>query len=278
MPTPKILTSYHGKKFGMAADGSLVANGTRVSGATPPDLWKNAPSLNDNDPSKFFLFYEDFLNPASATASDYHAYTSNDDAGTGTNAFQDVPGGVYNLVTAAADNDYHAMSTVAENWLFAEGKELWFEARFKIAEASTSESTWWFGLTDTLTTGGMQANAAGPLASYDGALIYKTPETALTVNFETSNAGTQNTLSAFATSISNTWHRAGFYFDGDPDGDGTASITPYFHNGTSWTEGTAQAIVLSGLEAMHMVWGVKAGPSGGAETLQTDYIKVLQLR
>jgi hypothetical protein len=269
MTTPKILTSIHGKRFGIAQDGSLIANGSRISGATQPDLWKEAPSINTNDRSGFHEFFDDFY------SADYHTYTSNDDAGTGTNAFQDAAGGIYNVVTAAADNDYHAMSTSAESWTFAEGKELWFEARFKIAEATTNESTWWFGLTDTLTTGGMQANAAGPLASYDGALIYKTPETAMTVNFETSNAGTQNTLSAFATSVTDTWHRAGFYFDGVAT---TSTITPFFHDGTSWTKGTAQNITLAGLEAMHAVFGVKAGPSGGAETLQVDYLRIVQVR
>ena len=58
------------------------------------------------------------------------------------------------------------------------------------------------------------ANAAGPLASYDGALFWKTPETALTLNFETSNAGTQNTPSEFATSVSNTWTKVAFFIDG----------------------------------------------------------------
>jgi len=29
---------------------------------------------------------------------------------------------------------------------------------------------------------------------------------------------------------------------------------------------------------MHAVFGVKAGPSGGAETLQVDYLKIVQLR
>lgn len=275
MATPEILTSLHGRRFGIAGDGSLILNGRRIAGPTPDTLWLGAPAGGDTDPSRYFTFFDDFLNPASATASDYHAYTSNDDAGTGTNAFQDAPGGIYNVVTAAADNDYHAMSSVSENWLFAAGKPLWFEARFKLAEATTNESTWWFGLTDTLTTGGMQANAAGPLASYDGALIYKTPETALTVNFETSNAGTQSTSSAFATSISDTWHRAGFYFDGATT---TSKITPYFHNGTSWTAGAAHDITLSGLEAMHLVFGVKAGPTAAAETLQVDYIKVVQER
>lgn len=272
-----IKTSIHGKRVGLSHDGALVIDGRRVSGGLPAPLWELANAAQ-MDPGAYFDFFDDFLNPASATASDYHAYTSNDDSGTGTNAFQDAAGGVYNVVTAAADNDYHAMSSVAENWKFASGKEMWFEARFKIAEATTSESTWWFGFSDTLTTGAFQANAAGPLASYDGALLFKTPETALTVNFETSNAGTQNTLSAFATSISDTWHRAGFYFDGDPDGNGTAKLTPYFHNGTLWTKGTAQDLVLSGLEEMHLVWGVKAGPTGAAETLQTDYIRCIAQR
>lgn len=275
-----ILTSLHGKRFGLAKDGALVAAGAsgkpyRVSSAAPADLWAKAPSINDVDPSRFFVLFDDFMYPASSTVSDTMAWTANSDGGTGTNAFQDAAGGIFNLVTAAADNDYHAISSVAENFKFAAGKELWFEARFKLAEAATDDSTWWFGLTDTLTTGGMQADTSGPLASYDGALIWKTPEAALTVNFETSNAGTQNTLSAFATSISDTWHRAGFYFDGAAT---TSTITPYFHDGSSWTVGTAQNITLSGLEEMHAVAGVKAGPGGGAETLQIDYIKIVQLR
>ena len=274
MPTPQILTSLHGRKIGLGSSGELIVDGTRLSNGTVSDLWRHAPSLAQ-DPTLAHLVFDDFLYPASATASDAMAWTALNDGATGTPAFQDAAGGVFNTVTAAADNDYSAYSSVAENWLFAAGKELWFEARFKIAEATTNESTWWFGLSDTLTTGGMQANAAGPLASYDGALIWKTPETALTVNFETSNAGTQSTLSAFATSISNTWHRAGFYFDGTAT---TSTITPYFHDGTSWTAGTAQNITLSGLEEMHVVWGVKAGPTAGAETLQLDYIRALQLR
>lgn len=237
--------------------------------------------LRLNDPlSRFgprvFAFFDDFLNPASATASDYHAYTSNDDAGTGTNAFQDAAGGVYNVVTAAADNDYHAMSSVAENWLFASAKPLWFEARFKLAEATTNESAWWFGLTDTLTTGGFQANAAGPLTSYDGALIWK-DEATMAVDFETSNATTQATTTAMATFVTDTWTRIGFYFDGTAT---TSTITPYYNVGGGWdlTKGTAQAITLSGLEEMHLVFGVKAGPTAAAETLQVDYVLCAQVR
>lgn len=274
MPTPEILTSLHGKRIGLAADGSLIVGGSRVSGATPPDLWRHAPALNDPDPSKFYLLFDDFLCPASATASDYMAWTALNDGTTGTPAFQDAAGGILNVVTAAADNDYSAYSSVAENWKFAEGKELWFEARFKVAEATTNESAWWFGLSDTLTTGGLQANNAGPLASYDGALIWK-DEGTMTIDFETSNAATQNTTSAIDTFVTNTWTKVGFYFDGAAT---TSVITPYVDVGSGWVAGTAQNITLSGLEEMHVIFGIKAGPSGGAETLQLDYVKCLQVR
>lgn len=269
--TPDILTSIHGRRIGLGHNGELIVEGKRVTNPAFGGPFQQAPGFIA-DPSYAFEFFDDFINPAGSTASDYHAYTATSDGATGTNAFQDAAGGVLNVVTAAADNDYHALSSVAENWKFAAGKELWLEARLKVAEAALFESTWWVGLTDTLTTGGMQANTAGPLASYDGALIWKTPETALTLNFETSNAGTQNTLSGFATSVSDTWTKVGFHFDG------VGLITPYADVGAGWIKGAAQAIVLTGLEEMHAVFGIKAGPGGAAETLQMDYLRIVQLR
>lgn len=228
------------------------------------------PTLGDNYES-YVVIFDDFTNPASATASDTQAYTSNSDGGTGTNAFQDVTGGVFNVVTAAADNDYQAMSSVAENFIFESGKRIWADFKFKCAEATTSESTWWLGFTDTLTTGGMQANAIGPLASYDGALIYKTPETSMTVNFEVSNAGTQSTASDIATAVTDTWNRAQLYHDG------AGNITAHFYNGTSWYSATLP-ITLTGLAEMHLVFGIKAGPTAAAETLQIDWLRVVYER
>lgn len=274
--TDDILVSLHGSRVGLTKNGALVIDGAYASPNTPPALWKDAPILGA-DASVVFEIFDDFLNPASATVSDVQAFTALNDGATGTPAFQDAAGGIFNVVTAAADNDYSAYSSVSEVFKFAYGKPLWFEARFKVAEATTNESTWWFGLTDTLTTGGMQANAAGPLASYDGALIWKTPETAMTINFETSNAGTQNTLSAFATVVSDIWTKVGFYFDGEAT---TSQITPYIDvgDGEGWVAGTPQNITLSGLEEMHLVFGIKAGPTAAAETLQVDYIKCRQVR
>ena len=226
------------------------------------------------DPTRVITLFDDFLYPASATASDVTAWTSNSDGTTGTNAFQDATGGVYNVVTAAADNEYQAMSSVNETFKFTAGKKAWFKARVKVAEATTNDSAWWVGVTDTLTTGGLQANTAGPLDSYDGALFWKTPEDAMTINFETSNAATQNTLSTFATSITDTWTTVAFYFDG------VDKIYPFaaVNNSNDLVAYTGQSITVTGLEEMHVVYGVKAGPGGAAETLQIDYIMMAQER
>lgn len=223
------------------------------------------------DVSKYHRFLDDFNLPASATASDVTAYTSVDDAGTGTNAFQDVAGGVYNVVTAAADNDYHAMRSVNKSWVFADGKPLYLEAKFKVAEATTDDSTWWVGFTDTLTTGGMQANEAGPLASYTGALVYKKPEVGLTVNAQASAAAVQSTLAGIATSVSNTNAKVQIYWDG------VGSISFSFYNGTSWSD-PQKVLFTAGTTAMYLIFGIKAGPGAAAETLQMDYIKIVQER
>ena len=275
--TSNILTSIHGKLVGLNAAGQLIVEGSPVTRPADP-VWEGAPSAS---PYEYYEVFEDFMYPASATVSDLTAWTISGDGATGTNAFQDAVGGVFNLVTAAADNDYHHMSLQHEAFKFAAGKRLWLEARVKLSEGTTNESTWWVGLTDTLTTGGMQANAAGPLASYDGALIYKTPETALTLNFESSNAGTQVTSSAEATSVSNTWTRVGFFFDGGNSSSATtATLTPFYavNDSNTFVRGAAQTITLSGLEEMHLVIGVKAGPTAAAETLQIDYIKCVAER
>lgn len=271
-----ILKSLHGKLVGLSHRKGLIIDGSEVAPPPPSGLWSLCPAIGV-DPYPLVHFKDDFIQQESGTVGAIMTWTPVNDSATGTPVYQDAPNGVFNTVTAAADNDYSAYTSFAETIKFAEGKRLWLEFRFKVAEATTNESTWWVGLSDTLTTGGMQANTAGPLASYDGALIWKTPETAMTVNFETSNAGTQNTLSAFATSVSDTWTRAGFYFDGAAT---TSTITPYIcvNDSNVWTAGTAQNITLAGLEEMHLLWGIKAGPSGAAETMQMDYIAYVQER
>ncbi len=261
--------------FGDGSDQVLKWNGTYLECGPASGLWAGAPS--PADPRYMAIaheFSDDFNGPALDDASGKWLEMTDT---SGTNTIADIAGGVANLITTAQDNDYHGIRSMGQSFLFLAGKKLWFEARFKLAEASTNESAWWFGFTDTVTTGGIQADALGPLGTYDGALIWK-DEGTMTIDFETSNAGVQATAAGDGgTFVTATWTTVGFYFDGTAT---TSVITPYYNvaGGTTLTAGTAKNITLSGLEEMHLVAGVKAGPAAQVETLQIDYIRCVQLR
>lgn len=258
-----------------ASDDSLVWKGSRIANAPADALWVGAPSMNDNSMNRFTLFEDDFLQQASATASAYTTYTDMNDGATGTNAFQDKAGGIYNIVTAAALDDYHGIRTTAKPWLFAAAKELWFEAAFTVAEAATNASSWFVGLSDTFTTGALQTGSSGPLASFSGAGWFKV-QGGMAAKFITSNSTTQSISSSLATVVTNQKIRVGFCFDGTAT---TGNLFPFIDigDGNGYTACAVQTIPLASLGQMALFATIKAGGSN-AETMQLDWIKVLQLR
>lgn len=239
-------------------------------------LWANAPAPAV-DPSLTVEVFDDFHRGGISATAPLPLWDIITGAG-GTNIFRtDVLGGVLNIVSAGTDNDYHAIATPGTPFDLLNAKKLWFEARFRLSEATTNQSSWWFGLTSSLTTGGMQADASGPLGTYDGVLIWKT-EGLMTVLSETSNASSQATNTTMGTFVTNTWTRVGFYVDATAT---TATVTFYTDldgAGPMTAFGTTKTLTRSGLVPMHLVGGLKAGPSAGAETLQIDYMKCLQIR
>jgi hypothetical protein len=252
-------------------EGSLSGRGSRLWNGPPTSpAWAQMPSLNDLDPGHYFYGREDFLLSPSALS-----WVPMTDGSSGTDIHQDAVGGVMSLVTAASQDDYKAYRTPRKFFKFASGKEAAAEIKFKLTEATTNDSAIWFGMLDTVTTGGFQSGASGPLASYDGALVYKDQDS-MSVNFEVSNAGSQSTLAAFATAGSGSWSRMAFYFDG------VDKFSPYFSidDGVTWTAGTPQTIrpSLTGMDEMYLVFGTKAGPGAAAETLQVDFVQWMQLR
>lgn len=257
------------------ADDSLSWQGSRIVNAPPDAFWATAPSQNENSVNRFTLFEDDFLQQASATASAYTTYTDMNDGATGTNAFQDKAGGIYNIVTAAALDDYHGIRTTAKPWLFVAAKELWFEASFTVNEAATNASSWFVGLSDTFTTGGLQTGSSGPLASFSGAGWFKV-QGGMAAKFITSNSTTQSISGSLATVVTNQKVRVGFYFDSAAT---TSNLFPFIDigDGNGYISCAAQTITLASLNQMALFATIKAG-GANAETMQLDWIKVLQIR
>lgn len=259
--------------LGTGSDISITWDGTKLTSGPAAGLWAGAPSELSPSPRSHFTFFDDFFEaPLDANLK----WLEVDDGSTGTNAVSDIIGGVGTVVTAAANDDHHAISSRGESFKLSSTKELWFEARFRVVEAATNQSTWWFGLTSDLTTGGMQTAGSGPLGTYDGVLIYKI-EGAMAIDAETSNASSQDIETGLATFVTNTWTRVGFHVSADAT---TAVVTPYFDVSdtaiSQMTAGTPMNLTRSGLDEMHLVAGIKSG--GSVEPLEIDYIKCVQIR
>lgn len=226
-----------------------------------------APQVNGLDPALYHTYFDDFtMFDPTATVGRYAIVED----GIAAQAQIDAAGGVLSIATDVNNNDEAYVSTIAENWLFAADKPLWFEARVALTEAATDDANLIVGLSDAVGANTLLDDGAGPPASYDGAVWYKV-DGSLLWRFESSNAGTQVTNANVAAFVSNTWYRVGLLFN--PLDGTTGSITPFLNG----VKGTAHAITLAGLEEMHLVMGVKAG-GGAAETLRVDYIKAIQKR
>jgi hypothetical protein len=256
-------------------NGTNLTSGSSIAQSTNNGLWSGCPSAIDPDPYRYIYLFEDFNIGSTDADTPLAGWEEVDDGTTGTNAYSSTIHSCYNIVTAAANDDYHTLVSGGYPVDLVNNKAVWLEARFKLTEAATNQATWWFGFTSDVTTGGMQAAEAGPLATYDGAMIYKLGG-ALTVDAETSNAGTQDTETTIGTFVSGNWTRVGLHIT-------AAATTGVMHvymdpndSGTMTAHSATMNITRAGLVPCRVVMGVNSG--GSAETLSVDYIKVVQER
>lgn len=223
------------------------------------------------NPQTMYEWFEDFLK-VDAT----NDITSTDDGATGTNTLNGTAGGTYSVVSAAADNDYHLMSSKAKSIGLNAAKPAWFEARINLTEANTSAANWIVGVSDTLTTGNLADNGAGPATNQDAIAFYKV-DGGTTIGFLTSNGTAQTLNASLATFTSGVWYRLGWHFD--PNDGTTAIVTPFVYNETTGvrTVGASHRVTVASLGPCYTIFGVKAG-SGSAETLIVDYVRAVVKR
>jgi len=253
---------------GVTVDGVLVKDGSIVS-ALP--IVTGFPIWNGVDPSDWITYIEDFINiPIDDTTGIPTAWTINTDDSTGTGGVIDQLGGWMNVKAANTDNFGTTLSTIGESFLFDTDKKFVLKCRVQITEANTDDSNWAIGVSTVATKDFLQDNAAGPAATYDGAVFFKIDGT-MKIQFETSNAGTQVTNATLADFASATSYNLAFVYD---YADGvTGSITPYVDG----VAGTAHAITIAGLETMHFIMSVKTGDTN-AEQFLVDYVAIAQER
>jgi hypothetical protein len=200
--------------------------------------------------TEFHTYFEDF---------DYYAaadWTVTETQAGATQALADGDGGLLLLTNTAADDDLVSLQKVGESFRFATGKKLFFEARFKVSDATQSDVVIGLQITDTT-----------PLDVTDGVFFIKA-DGAATVNFRVEKNNTATTASSIATMANDTYIRLGFYYDG-------VSAVQYFVNGTY--TGSSVTTNLPDDEDLTVTFAIQNGEAV-AKTMTVDYIYVAKER
>jgi len=201
-------------------------------------------------PTKFHTYYEDF---------DYYVaanWTVTETQAGATQALTDGDGGLLLITNTAADDDLVALQKVGESYRFASGKELFFEARLKVSDATQSDVVI-----------GLQITDATPLDVSDGVFFIKA-DGSTSVSLLVEKNGTATTTSSVATMANNTFISLGFYYDG-------ASSIQYFVDGV--VKGTSVTTNLPDDEDMTVTIALQNGEAV-AKTMTVDYVFVAKER
>jgi len=213
---------------------------------------ENAPfaDLNMPAPTLYHTYFEDF---------DYYVagdWTVTETDSGATQALADGDGGLLLITNTAADDDLVSLQKKGESFLFATGKPLFFEARFKVSDATQSDVVIGLQITDTT-----------PLDVTDGVFFIKADgSTSVSLLVEKNNTAT--TTSSVATLANDTFITLGFYYDG-------ASSIQYSVNGT--VTGTSAVTNLPDDEALTVTMAIQNGEAV-AKTMTVDYVFVAKQR
>lgn len=152
------------------------------------------------DPSKFATYFNDFY---TYLASDWTITETEAGAGSASQALTAGNGGLMLLTNDAADNDATFFQGAA-GFAMTAGKKAFFQARFKVSDATQSDVQIGLILTDTT-----------PLDATDGIYFQKDDGDANIDVYVRKDATTgSNSSLAVGTLVADTFIKVGFYYDG----------------------------------------------------------------
>ncbi len=210
-------------------------------------------------------FFEDF-------AQDPVDWTTVADS-TGAAAAGDARFGVVTLTNAATtDDDGTQLSFDNETFQLVSGERLIFEARIRCAAGDATNLDFFVGLLDFSGTAANNPLGAADNMPANGIGFHKDDGDAL-IDASSSDGGTNLQTAGVATLVDNTWTVLKLVFDGGATG--AATITPYVDG----TAGTAIAsVTYATMALMSPVFMVRNGDATTQQTLEVDYVRVIQER
>lgn len=151
-----------------------------------------------------------FGNPFSFSVyhNDFHTYNTTTDwtetkVGAGTLAITDESHGVLLMTNAAADNDALSIQLKGESFKPTASKNMYYETRFKVSDATQSDFLVGLVVTDTT-----------PLANANG-IYFRKDDGDTNLDFETTASSVSSTESGIFTVQDDTYMKLGFHVVGD---------------------------------------------------------------
>lgn len=224
-----------------------------IEDASSPDWYSNMP-VGALTPD-FVEYFNDFINTGDYAATNWTITTTEDGAGSATEALgSDALNGTLVITNDNGGSDSDSLQQNEETWKLTSGKKMWFDCRFAMGDADSS--TVFVGLAVTDTT---------PLDTTDRIGFQVDGDASIDCLSEKDS--TQTTTDSAVDAADATFNRCGFYWDG-------SSSVYFFVDGALVATHSANIPDDENLSiTMHIANGTTA-----AETLTIDYIRVLMER
>lgn len=215
-----------------------------VSDAMPTSMFSEMPALR---PNRLHSYFNDFNTFAVA---DWTITTTEAGASSASEALTDEQFGALLITNDAADNDADFFQKVGESFKFVSGKQLWFEARFKVSDATQSDFVMGLQITDTT-----------PLAVTDG-VYWRKDDGDANLDFVVIKDSSATTATAASTCADATYMTLGFYYNGN-------SAIEYWKDGVKL--GSSVTTNMPDDELLTISFGIQNGEAV-AKTMTVDYI------
>jgi len=213
---------------------------------------KDVPMFLVNPSSSLFYQYSnDFM---TYNSGDWTITTTEAGSGSASEALTSQAGGALLITNDDADNDLDFLQLKGESFKLSSSKRAYFEARFKVSDATQSDFVMGLQITDTT-----------PLATTDGVFFIK-DDGDTNLDFIVEKDSTSTDTTAIHTMVDDTFVVVGFFIDPN------TSQVSYFINSSD-----PVGVVNTNLpddEELTVSFGIQNG-AAAAKTMTVDYVNVI---
>ena len=246
--------------FGDGNDVRLKWNGTYFEAGPASGMWAGAPSPAD---PQYNTIAHEFFDDFKILRTEWTEAET--DVGSATAVSDSVGGTVVMTCDATNDDSGISLNWANETFKLAAGKTIWYETYVKAAArkaGADSEIDLSIGL-------GVVEDITGTADNFcEDGIAFTVTEGAKVWQITASKSGTNTGTVTTTVDLTAGWIKLGLLIDG------TSTITPYI-NGTAQT---ALTTTIPDDQELSPFFMVRNGDATITQTLEVDYVKVVQLR